>query len=342
MSLESLVCHHVRGRSHQQRLVEKFSSEVEREKLRLRVDIFNDSTGEQIVGISPVIVNTNSRCYGALDIHHAHPLKSCERGGRVIPVVSEFDLARDFLAQPRFLIFDSEGRELSQLQGLIQQPAAEDIRVHKNAIIFRTPSQSPEFIQKLIRNCWKIKLCLVKEFSGFYMKSKNFDFQFEQHDISAGGEVNVCMFCHLPLDFPTGASDSLPAPSCKPGPNKRRLVNSSLEISAKRSLTEVQTDSLTRSSTSRSRSKDVEFFEPSVRRRDGEIISTVRNPRETVSSHFPENSNFSRSFIFLVLLLILILLCYLILCYCCDGSVANGIAITVMLLIVSSLLMKNK
>ena len=340
MSLESLVRSHVRGRTNQLRLVEKFRSEVEREKLRLRVDIFNESTGEQTVGISPVIVNTNSRCC-TLDIHYAHPLRSCELGGRIITVVSEFDLCKDFMAQPRFLIFDSGGQELTELQSYIQQPEAEDIRVHKNAVIFRTAKQDPEFIKNSIKNCWKVKLCLVKKFSGFSMKSKNFDFQFEQHDISAGGEVNVCTFCHLPLDFPNGASTSLtslPEPSCKPGPNKRRLINSSLEISAKKSLIEVQTDSLTFSS-STSRSKDVELSDPSVRRKYREIISTVRNPRATVSSHFAENPNFTRSSVIVVLLIIL--LCYLILCYCCDGSVANGIAITVMLLIVSGLLMKK-
>ena len=175
------------------------------------------------------------------------------------------------------------------------------------------------------------------------MKSKNVDFQFEQHDLSAGGEFNVCTFCHLPLDFPSGASPSLtslPEPSCKPGPNKRRLVNSSLEISAKKSLIEVQTDSLTLSSSSRS--KDVEFSDKSVRRKDREIISTVRNPRATVNSHFPENSNFSWSFSSWVLLsLMLISLCYIILCFYCDGSVANGFAITVLLLIVSGLLMEK-
>ena len=121
MSLESLVSSHVSGRSKQLRLVEKFRSEVEREKLRLRVDIFNESTGEQTVGISPIIVNTNSRCYGTLDIHYAHPLRSCERGGRIITIVSEFDLCKDFMAQPRFLIFDSEGQELTELQRHIQQ-----------------------------------------------------------------------------------------------------------------------------------------------------------------------------------------------------------------------------
>ena len=177
------------------------------------------------------------------------------------------------------------------------------------------------------------------------MKSKNFDFQFEQHDLSAGGEFNVCTFCHLPLDFPSGASPSLtslPEPSCKPGPNKRRLVNSSLEISTKKSLIEVQTDSLTLlSSSSTSRSKDLEFSDKSVRRKDREFISTVRNPRATVSSHFPEDSNFTRSSIILVLLLILILLGYLFLCYYCDGSVANSIAITVILLIVSGFLVKK-
>ena len=341
MSLESLVCSHVRGRSNQQRLVEKFRSELEREKLRLRVDIFNDSTGEQTVGISPVILNTNSRCYGTIDLHFAHPLQSCERGGRIIIIVSEFELSKDFMAQPRFLVFDSEDHELTELQRHIQQAEAEDIRVHKDTIIFRTPKQSPEFIEKLIKNSWKIKLCIVKEFSGFSMKSKNVEFKFEQHDISAGGELGLCcVFCHLPLDFPPGVSPFLPEPSCRPGPKKRRLVNSSLEIAVKKSLIEVQTDSLTLSSSSRS--KDVEFSDKSVRRKDREIISTVRNPRATVNSHFPENSNVSWSFSSWVLLsLMLISLCYIILCFYCDGSVANGFAITVLLLIVSGLLMEK-
>ena len=338
MSLKSLVCSHVKGRSSQQRLEEKFSSEQEREKLRLRVEIFNESTGQQTVGVSPVLLNTNSRCYGTLDLHFAHPLRSCELGGRIIVIVSEFDLSKDFIAQPRFLVFDSDGHDLTELQRHIQQPQAEDIRVHKNAIIFRTPKQSPEFIEKLVKNCWKIKLCLIKEFPGVYMKSKHFDFQFEQHD------EHVCTFCDLRIDSPSGVPpSSLPEPSCRPGPNKRRLVNSSLEISAKKSLNEVQTDSLTLLS-STSRSKDLEFSERSVRRKDREIISTVRNPRETVSSHFPENFNFTWSSNFLVFLLLLLLIIislrYLILCYCDDVSVANAITV-VMLLIVSGLLMKK-
>ena len=105
--------------------VTRFRSEEEKDKVRLRVDKRDRSTGEHTVGLSPRIYNSLSRCDGPLDIHHASPLKSCQRGGRLVTIVSKFELCKDFMPQPSFLVFDSFNNELTRLQYHIQHPAAQ-------------------------------------------------------------------------------------------------------------------------------------------------------------------------------------------------------------------------
>ena len=74
MSLESLVSRDVQGKSNQESVLTRFRSEEEKDKVRLRVDKRDRSTGEHTVGLSPRIYNSLSRCDGPRDIHHASPL----------------------------------------------------------------------------------------------------------------------------------------------------------------------------------------------------------------------------------------------------------------------------
>ena len=144
-------------------------------KVRLRVDVFCPDSGLLLgSSISCPISDTASKAHGAMDLHDATPLQSCARGGRKVCMIAEFAFAKD--VQPRFQLYDNEGRRLHEKEdAVLQQPNPSDVCVLKESIIFITPVQN--HAEELYRKKYKIKLVAQRQSDG-YVSKKKFDFKY--------------------------------------------------------------------------------------------------------------------------------------------------------------------
>jgi len=167
---------------------------VNLKKVRLKIEVFCLDSGVLLgSSLSCPISDTASKAHGAMDIHDATPLRSCAEGGRKVVMIAEFGLAKDVV--PRFQLYDSSDRRLyEEEEQLLQQPAASDISVLKESIIFITPPQP--HAAKFLLNKYKIKL-VARRISDGYVSRKKFDFNYVPHDYFQG---IPCMFCCLDSD----------------------------------------------------------------------------------------------------------------------------------------------
>merc|ERR1712227_808429 len=170
------------------------NNDVSLKKVRLKIEVFCLDSGVLLgSSLSCPISDTASKAHGAMDIHDATPLRSCAEGGRKVVMIAEFGLAKDVV--PRFQLYDSSDRRLyEEEEQLLQQPAASDISVLKESIIFITPQQP--HAAKFLLNKYKIKL-VARRISDGYVSRKKFDFNYVPHDYFQG---IPCMFCCLDSD----------------------------------------------------------------------------------------------------------------------------------------------
>merc|ERR1712079_777493 len=118
---------------------------------------------------------------------------SCAESRRKVVMIAEFGLAKD--VEPKFLLYDSEGRRLvDKEESLLVQPS--DFSVMKESIIFITPAQP--CAEAILVNNYKIKL-VARRASDGYISRKKFDFDFVPHDF-----YSTCIFCALDPDTAGG------------------------------------------------------------------------------------------------------------------------------------------
>jgi len=202
-------------------LTEKYSKKksVNLKKVRLRVDVFCLDSGVLLgSSISCPISDTASKAHGAMDLHDATPLRSCARGGRKVCMIAEFAFAKD--VQPRFQLYDSEGRRLHEKEEtLLQQPSPSDVCVLKESIIFITPVQ--DHAEELYRKKYKIKLVAQRQSDG-YVSKKKFDFKYLPHDYY----TPTCYLCEFDPDNneEQGVAQLVPLKEvARPGLRKRNM-----------------------------------------------------------------------------------------------------------------------
>merc|ERR1712073_6950 len=139
---------------------------------------------------------------------------SCAEGRRKVVMIAEWGLAKD--VEPKFLLYDSEGRRLvDKEESLLVQPA--DFSVMKESIIFITPAQP--CAEAILVNNYKIKL-VARRASDGYISRKKFDFDFVPHDF-----YSTCIFCALDPDT-AGGDDAKLVPMrdvARPGLRKRQM-----------------------------------------------------------------------------------------------------------------------
>ena len=191
-------------------------------------------------------------------------------------------------------------------------------------------------MRKLSVTTGRSNFCLVKEFSGFTLRSdKVLDFEYEKHDQFYHLEANsnrvfLCQFCHLAPD----EKNVLPDEAEKTCPKKRLRVTSSLESPSMDSkfgrINQVHTDSL-------NGSVSKEYSDRSAKRKVRESISSVKNPRlkQFSPAHSISSTPLQQFFIPIIFAISLVCL-YNIIHYCCHSdSMANVIAISLSLLIIA-------
>ena len=188
---------------------------VNLKKVCLRLEVFCLETGLPLgSSLSVPISDTASKTHGAMDLHDATPLRSCAEGRRKVVMIAEFGLAKD--VEPKFLLYDSEGRRLvDKEESLLVQPA--DFSVMKESIIFITPAQP--CAEAILVNNYKIKL-VARRASDGYISRKKFDFDFVPHDF-----YSTCIFCALDPDT-AGGDDAKLVPMrdvARPGLRKRQM-----------------------------------------------------------------------------------------------------------------------
>eukprot|EP00092_Neocalanus_flemingeri_P000871 GFUD01000928.1.p1 GENE.GFUD01000928.1~~GFUD01000928.1.p1 ORF type:complete len:806 (-),score=155.07 GFUD01000928.1:82-2499(-) len=193
-------------------------------KLRIKVEIFSLESNLLICsGLSSPICDTASKEHGAMDFAEATPLRSCSKGGRKVVMVAESQIAKD--VEPKFLLFDQNGKRLEEMDKILIQPNDSrnptdiNVSVLKETIIFITPPQPN--IEMIMKNGWLIKLAGVRKSDGFE-SSKKFNFNYVPDDF-----YDPCIFCELKPDGNTGKA-VLPSPigPARPGVKKRRMPES--------------------------------------------------------------------------------------------------------------------
>merc|ERR1712227_431441 len=151
---------------------------VNLKKVRLKIEVFCLDSG--------VLLGSSLSC-------PISDTASKAEGGRKVVMIAEFGLAKDVV--PRFQLYDSSDRRLyDEEEQLLQQPAASDISVLKESIIFITPQQPNA--AKFLLNKYKIKL-VARRISDGHVSRKKFDFNYVPHDYFQG---IPCMFCCLDSD----------------------------------------------------------------------------------------------------------------------------------------------
>jgi len=163
-------------------------------RLRLKVDFYTDTFQYSV--ISPqTIVDSGNKDIGAMDFVDAHPQKSCTNGGRLIIIISEYNLSKDIT--PIFQIFtsDSINGEIHRhdLDQYLVQPEENEsrIEIRNTQITFRSPAQP--MLQR-IREDFTLKLAVRRNGDG-YISSTKFNFEYEPH--VAGN----CLECDWDVDM---------------------------------------------------------------------------------------------------------------------------------------------
>ena len=179
-------------------------------KVKLCVEVLSKD-GSQLLatGSSEGITDTGSKAVGALDVKEAHPLISCERGGRKVMMVSEFK-DWDKSVKPMFMVKSGDGNDVDQ--SLVVQPS----QVHNDgkAIFFLTPEQSN--LEELTRDGKELRLLVHRDDGKFSLK--DFPFQYVKHEsVLFEGK---CLYCET--NMLDGAVGELPSAPVSTGPNQKR------------------------------------------------------------------------------------------------------------------------
>ena len=178
-------------------------------KVRLLVEFFSLDGTLLGRGESGGISDTLSKTIGSLDVRDATPLKSCERGGRKVVMVSEFK-DWDKSVRPRFLLTDANGETV---KATLTQPT--EYHNDGKAIYFLTPAQNN--IDELIGGGSQLWLLVERE--GDRKESlKKFPFTYVKHDSLVF--ENQCFYCYPGMV--DGASQGLPSEQGHTGPNNKR------------------------------------------------------------------------------------------------------------------------
>merc|ERR1719481_268525 len=92
-------------------------------KLRIQARFFNNSFDKTVLS-DQEIIDTGNKDIGAMDFLDMHPRKSCEKGGRQIIIVSEYNLSKDVV--PIFEVYINNHQTLERapsLDRLLVQPS---------------------------------------------------------------------------------------------------------------------------------------------------------------------------------------------------------------------------
>merc|ERR1712150_402175 len=132
-------------------------------------------------------------------------------GGRKVCMIAEFAFAKD--VQPRFQLYDSEGRRLQDKEdSMLKQPNPSDICVLKESIIFITPVQ--QYAEEFFR--------------------KKFDFKYTPHDY-----YTTCYLCEFDPDNNEEQGETKLVPLkevARPGLRKRNMSDNEVpDIKIKKS-----------------------------------------------------------------------------------------------------------
>ena len=198
-------------------------------KARIRVEVLSPNRSEVLAsGTSRGITDTGSKTVGALDIRDAHPLVSCERGGRKVIMVSEFK-DWDKSVKPFFQLSDSEGNILLEKQSCVVQPT--EIDNDGKVVIFLTPAQTN--VEEMVRDGRRLSLFAKRERDD-HLSIKHFSFKYKKHRALVDPE-DCCLFCEsTDLDGDVG---KLPSAPITTGPNlkRRRMSTPAAETHVPRS-----------------------------------------------------------------------------------------------------------
>ena len=238
VSLKKLLESRISNPEALKALTEKYSKKksVNLKKVRLGLDVFCLDTGVLLgSSISCPISDTASKAHGAMDLHDATPLRSCAKGGRKVCMIAEFAFAKD--VQPKFQLYDSEGRRLQEKEdSMLKQPNPSDICVLKESIIFITPVQ--QYAEEFFRKKYQIKLVAQRESDG-YVSKKKFDFKYTPHDY-----YTTCYLCEFDPDNNEEQGETKLVPLkevARPGLRKRNMSDNEIpDIKIKKSHQESQ------------------------------------------------------------------------------------------------------
>jgi len=179
-------------------------------KVKLSVEVLS-SDGSQMLasGTSEGITDTGSKTVGALDVKEAHPLISCEKGGRKVIMVSEFK-DWDKSVKPIFVVKNCDGSYADQ--SCVTQPTI----VHNDgkAIFFLTPEQND--LEELNKEGRELRLLAQREDGT--LSVKQFSFEYVKHESVL--LYDKCLYCESSmLD---GAVREMPSAPVSTGPNQKR------------------------------------------------------------------------------------------------------------------------
>jgi hypothetical protein len=246
------------------RMTEKFSGRNSENirRVKIQCEIHDMDSNLIFVGLSEAIVDTNSKKHGVLDIHDASPLKSCEKGGRKIQIISEFGLSKE--VKPKFLLFDEQDNQITKCEEhLLNQPKDKQIQRFKDSCIsFIAPMQERQSMQTILANKWKIKIALQRDLDGVLTVSQNKPtFEYVPHDyfnFYFSTSATFCIFCDFSPDISANETPALAELRKRAAPNrkKRRMLDVESDSNNMRDSTE------TRASRSPTSEADVDSPQP--------------------------------------------------------------------------------
>ena len=110
------------------------------------------------------MVDTGNKDIGSMDFYDASPLKSCNRGGRKIIMVSEYPLAIDVF--PKFQVHDETGQHRPEFDKYLVQPGREEhtFKRHNHTLIFLSPEQ--KYLKHILDSSSNLFIKLLAERKG--------------------------------------------------------------------------------------------------------------------------------------------------------------------------------
>ena len=180
-------------------------------KVKLCVEVLSlDGSRMLASGTSEGITDTGSKTVGALDVKEAHPLISCERGGRKVIMVSEFK-DWDKSVKPIFMVKNCDGSY--EDQPCVTQPS----NVHNDGktIFFLSPEQNDlDIVNKEGR-----ELRLLAQREDGTLSINQFPFEYVKHRSVLVDDK--CLYCEK-ISMLDGAVGKMPLAPVSTGPNQKR------------------------------------------------------------------------------------------------------------------------